>query len=95
MFQSVRRPDVLVIVLAAAGILMVSMGIRQSFGLFVAPISASTGMGIAAISFAMAIAQLSWGAAQPVAGALADRFGAGPVFADRDLLPRHTHHPDR
>ena len=63
MFQSVRRPDVLVIVLAAAGILMVSMAIRQSFGLLVSPISGSTGMGIAAISFAMAIAQLNWGAA--------------------------------
>lgn len=86
MFHSVRRPEVLVIVLAAAGILMVSMGIRQSFGLFVGPISNTTGIGIAAISFAMAIAQLSWGAAQPVAGALADRYGAGPVLLGGLLL---------
>ncbi len=80
MFQTLRQPGVGVIVLAAAGILMVTMGIRQSFGLFIGPLDQSTGIGIAAISFALAIAQLSWGVAQPVAGALADRYGPAPVL---------------
>lgn len=61
------------IVLAAAGALMITMGARQSLGLFVAPINLSTGLGIATISFALAIAQIVWGAAQPIAGAVADR----------------------
>lgn len=57
MFYSIRRPDVLSVTLAAAGILMVTMGTRQSFGLFISPINGSTGMGIATISLALAIGQ--------------------------------------
>ncbi len=68
------------IVLAAAAVLLVTMGSRQSMGLFVAPISASTGVGIVAVSFALAIAQFTWGAVQPIAGAVADRYGPGRVL---------------
>jgi len=66
--------------LAAAAIMLVTMGIRQSMGLFIAPIDATTGLGIASISFALAVAQLMWGAIQPVAGAVADRWGTGRVL---------------
>src|SRR5688572_22877986 len=61
---------------AAAAILMITMGMRQSLGLFIAPIIESTQVGYAAMSFAMAVGQLMWGLAQPTFGALADRFGA-------------------
>ncbi|MRD73975.1 MFS transporter [Rhodocyclus tenuis] len=80
MFASLRRPDILLTTLAAAGILMVTMGTRQSFGLFIAPLDASTGLGIATISFALAIGQFAWGAIQPVAGACADRYGPRAVL---------------
>jgi predicted MFS family arabinose efflux permease len=80
MFRALHRPDVLGVTLAAAGILMVTMGTRQSFGLFVSPVNSSTGMGVAAISFALAVGQFTWGAVQPVAGALADRYGPRPVL---------------
>ncbi len=66
---------------AAAGLLLITIGVRQTTGLFVAPIDQSTGLGIASISFALAIGQFSWGAIQPVAGALADRYGPGRVMA--------------
>lgn len=46
-----------------------------SMGLFLAPLDASTGLGVAAISLAMAVGQLVWGVVQPVAGAFADRHG--------------------
>lgn len=59
----------------AAAMLMMTMGARQSMGLFVAPINSSTGIGLANISLAMAVAQFMWGAIQPVAGAAADRYG--------------------
>lgn len=80
MFHSIRRPDVLSVTLAAAGILMVTMGTRQSFGLFISPINSSTGMGIATISLALAIGQFTWGAIQPIAGAIADRYGSRAVL---------------
>ncbi|HZV53775.1 MAG TPA: MFS transporter [Rhodocyclaceae bacterium] len=68
------------IALSAAAIMLVTMGIRQSMGLFVSPIDQATGLGIAGISFAMAVAQLMWGVVQPVAGAVADRWGTGRVL---------------
>jgi MFS family permease len=80
MLRSLNRPDILVVTLAAAGILMVTMGARQSLGLFIAPIGATTGLGIASISLALAIGQFTWGAIQPVAGAVADRYGPRAVL---------------
>ena len=80
MLRSLNRPDILVVTLAAAGILMVTMGARQSLGLFIAPIETSTGLGIATISLALAIGQFTWGAIQPVAGAVADRYGPRTVL---------------
>ncbi len=61
--------------LATAGILMVTMGMRQSLGLYLGPINTSTGLGIVTLSLAMAIGQFVWGAIQPIAGMLADRHG--------------------
>ena len=70
----------LLVMVAAAAILMITMGMRQSLGLFVAPIIDSTHVGYAAMSFALAIGQLMWGVAQPVFGAMADRHGARRVL---------------
>ena len=64
-----------VLVLCASAILMITMGVRQSLGLFVSPLNTSTGLGIVTISFALAVGQFVWGAAQPIFGALLDRAG--------------------
>lgn len=74
------------LLLAATAMLMITMGIRQSMGLFVNPISRSTGLGIAEISFAMAVGQFVWGAVQPVFGALADQRGPGRVLVAGGVL---------
>ena len=68
------------LVITAAVILMITMGSRQTLGLFISPLNTSTGLGIVAISFAMAIGQFVWGATQPVFGAVADRYGPGRVI---------------
>lgn len=81
-----RERSWLFIALAAAAMLMVTMGVRQSQGLFVFPLNSSTGLGIATISFAMAVGQFVWGAVQPVAGALADRVGSARVLVGGVLL---------
>ena len=61
--------------LSGAAILAITMGIRQSLGLFVSPLNTTTGLGIVAISFTLAVGQFVWGASQPLFGALADRVG--------------------
>ena len=68
------------LILAASAILMITMGARLTTGLFMSPINTSTGLGIASISFALAIGQFMWGAAQPVFGAVADKYGAAKVI---------------
>jgi predicted MFS family arabinose efflux permease len=79
--QSKAGHDWWTLTLVAAAILMVTMGARQSLGLFVSPLNTSTGLGIVTISFAMAVAQFVWGVVQPIAGAMADRYGPARVLA--------------
>jgi len=74
------------VILTGAAFVMVTMGMRQSMGLFISPLNTSTGLGIASISFAMAVSQFLWGATQPIAGAFADRYGTGRVLAVGILL---------
>jgi predicted MFS family arabinose efflux permease len=71
---------------AAAAILLITMGARQSLGLFVAPLEKATGVGIVAISLAMAIGQFVWGLAQPICGLLADRYGSFAVLLAGALM---------
>jgi MFS family permease len=68
------------LILAASAILMITMGARLTTGLFLSPINTATGLGVASISFAMAIGQFMWGASQPVFGAVADKYGPGRVI---------------
>lgn len=70
----------------AASVLMITMGMRQSMGLFLSPLNTATGLGIVSISFAMAVGQFVWGAAQPVFGAVADRYGPGRVIVLGSLM---------
>ncbi|MCE2970570.1 MAG: MFS transporter [Burkholderiales bacterium] len=74
------------LMIVAALTLAITMGARQSLGLFVSPINSSTGLGIVAISFALAIGQFVWGAVQPIFGAVADRYGPGRVLVVGSLM---------
>src|ERR687898_639513 len=77
-----RTPHVIPSVILACGglILMLALGTRQSFGLFLRPMSLDLGWGREAFSFAIALQNLVWGCAMPFAGAIADRYGAGRVL---------------
>ena len=70
---------------------LLAFGVRSSFGLFVDPISQpnrpdSFGFGREAFAMALAIQNLAWGIGQPIAGALADRFGPWRVVAGGGVL---------
>ncbi|MBM3111668.1 MAG: MFS transporter [Pseudomonas sp.] len=74
------------ILLGAALILALSLGVRHGFGLFLAPMSADFGWGRGVFAFAIALQNLIWGLAQPFAGALADRLGAAKVVMVGGIL---------
>ncbi|WCD78679.1 MFS transporter [Pseudomonas sp. TUM22785] len=88
------------ILLGASLILALSLGIRHGFGLFLAPMSAEFGWGREVFAFAIALQNLIWGLAQPVTGAIADRFGAmktvvigGVLYAVGLVLMGYSHSP--
>ena len=74
------------LILAAAAILLITMGARQTTGLFLRPITESTGVSIVALSFALAVGQFVFGAAQPIFGAIADKVGAVKVIVAGALM---------
>ena len=78
--DSDTTPSLNAVLAYAALIVCVSMGIRHTFGLFLTPMSTTHGWGREVFSLAMAIQNLTWGAAQPFAGWLADRYGARRVL---------------
>jgi len=59
----------------ASLMLTMSMGMRQSFGLFVSPVTQDLGISVADFTLAIAIQNFTWGLTQPLIGAFADRFG--------------------
>ena len=68
------------IAIAAGAVFAFGLGIRQSQPLFISAINSQTGVGYATISLAFGIAQLMWGVAQPIAGAVGERYGMRPVM---------------
>ena len=67
------------IVLAAATVAGIGMGLRQTMGLFLKPMTMELGLGREDFALAIAIANLTWGVAAPVTGAVSDKYGAGRV----------------
>lgn len=71
----------LIILVSGCLIGVLSFGARSGLGFFLTPMSAANGWGREVFSLALAIQMLLWGAAQPVAGAFADRYGAPLVLS--------------
>ena len=67
-------------------IISVGMGLRQSLGLFMRPMTVDAGVTAATFGFSLALQNIIWGFAQPVVGAFADRHGARPVLIGTTLL---------
>lgn len=78
--NSRRQHALWLVLIAAAGTFALTMGVRQTMGLFLSPMNTATGLGIGSISLAFAFGQLWWGLTQPFAGAMADKIGAGRVL---------------
>jgi MFS family permease len=74
------------VLLCGAIVVTLSMGVRHGFGLWLQPITMERGWTRETFAFAIAIQNLCWGLAGPVAGALADRFGAYRVLVVGALL---------
>jgi sugar phosphate permease len=79
------RPT-LPILVGAATMLSLGMGIRQSFGLIMPPLTRDIAVSVSDFALAMSMQNLVWGVLQPVAGALAGRFGFRSVMLTGSVL---------
>ena len=79
------RP-VMPILIGASVMLSLAMGLRQSLGIFVPPLTRDIGISVGDFTIAVAVQNLTWGVLQPFAGALAVRSGFRPLMVGGALL---------
>ena len=79
------RPS-LPILIGASVMLSLAMGLRQSLGIFMPPLTKDTGIGVSDFTMAIAVQNLAWGALQPLAGAWAVRLGMRRLMVGGALL---------
>jgi predicted MFS family arabinose efflux permease len=75
-----KRHAMLLLIVLSGVIISLSMGLRQSLGLFMRPMTIDLGISAASFGFAIALQNIVWGLSQPFVGAAADRYGARPVL---------------
>ena len=75
-----RLPRPVTILTGAAVMMSIGMGMRQSLGLFLPPMTHDLGLSAADFTFAVAVQNITWGLSQAPAGAIADKYGLRPVM---------------
>ena len=75
----VLRPT-LPILIGASIMLTLSMGLRQSLGIFMQPLTHYIGITVSHFTLALAVQNLAWGFLQPLAGAMTVRYGFRPIM---------------
>ncbi len=79
-----RKPAL--ILAAAVAMLVVAMGVRATFGLFMQPMGIDRGWSREVFSLAFAMQNIVWGLGAPLFGAVADKYGSGRTVAFGALL---------
>lgn len=74
------------VAIAASVLMALAVGGRSAYGLFVSPLNTASGLGLTALSLALAFGQLGIGFVQPWVGAFADRHGAARLIASAAVL---------
>jgi predicted MFS family arabinose efflux permease len=81
-----QRRAMIVLLVMSSIIISICMGMRQSLGLFMRPMTLELGISAATFAFAIALQNIVWGVSQPFVGALADRYGPRPVLIGTALM---------
>src|SRR5437879_7016736 len=81
-----NRRAMLVLIVLSGLIISICMGLRQSLGLFMRPMTLELGISAATFGFSIALQNIVWGLSQPFVGAAADRYGPRPVLVATALV---------
>jgi predicted MFS family arabinose efflux permease len=74
------------ILIGASLMLTLSMGLRQSLGIFLQPLTRDVGISVSDFTLAIAVQNLAWGFLQPLAGALTVRYGFRAIMVAGAVL---------
>src|SRR5204862_7701173 len=78
---AIRNRRAMLVLIALSGLIIsICMGLRQSLGLFMRPMTLELGISAATFGFSIALQNIVWGLSQPFVGAAADRYGPRPVL---------------
>src|SRR2546421_8584308 len=81
----ILRPT-LPLLIGASIMLTLSMGLRQSLGIFLQPLTQDIRISVSDFTLALAVQNLAWGFLQPIAGAMTVRFGFRPIMLVGSLM---------
>src|SRR5882672_12073090 len=81
----ILRPT-LPILIGASLMLTLSMGLRQSLGIFMQPLTHDIGISVSDFTLAIAVQNLAWGFLQPLAGAMTVRYGFRAIMVAGAVL---------
>jgi MFS family permease len=80
MTGTARLPRPVMILAGAAIMMSIGMGMRQSLGLFLPPVTHDLALKAADFTFAVAVQNIAWGLSQAPVGAIADKWGLRPAM---------------
>src|SRR3989442_1791343 len=81
-----KRRAMLVLIVLSGLIISICMGLRQSLGLFMRPMTLELGISATTFGFSIALQNIVWGLSQPFVGAAADRYAPAPVLVATPLV---------
>src|SRR5262245_18787573 len=86
MRQMTSRRGMLLLIVLSGMIISICIGLRQTLGLYMRPMTIDAGVSAAAFGFSIALQNIIWGVSQPFVGAMSDRWGARPVVIVFSLI---------
>src|ERR1700677_4494593 len=86
MSETTRLPKPVMILAGAAAMMSIGMGMRQSLGLFLPPVTHDLALKAADFTFAVAVQNIAWGLFQAPVGAIADKWGPRPAMLTGGVL---------
>ena len=77
----IRNKTALITLIAACLVVLISLGIRQTFGLFFMDFKEDLGISLTEAGLSIGIQMLMWGLTGPIFGAIADKYGGHKAIA--------------